>query len=153
MRVRPAHKPGSFLRIHLPDGSFGYGRILELPFEAFYDYRTTSPDEDLDRISSKPVLFRIVVRYPHPKSWKLIGWKEVEEHLKQPIVQFRMEVGPLRRCTIFDSIGNVREANPKECIGLEPSAVWEAHGVEERLLDAFMGRPNNSLVRMWKELE
>ncbi|WNG24873.1 hypothetical protein F0U62_13280 [Cystobacter fuscus] len=34
-----------------------------------------------------------------------------------------------------------------------PAAVWASHGVEERLLDAFMGRPNDSLVRMWKELE
>lgn len=55
--------------------------------------------------------------------------------------------------THFGDLSNEREASPKECIGLEPAAVWESHGVEERLLDAFMGRPNDSLVRMWKELE
>jgi hypothetical protein len=46
--MRQLHRPGSFLRIPLADGSFGYGRMLELPFDAFYDYRTTSPDSDLD---------------------------------------------------------------------------------------------------------
>ncbi|WNG17282.1 immunity 26/phosphotriesterase HocA family protein [Cystobacter fuscus] len=151
--MRPTHKPGSFLRIPLPDGSFGYGRVLELHFEAFYNYRTTEPDADLDRIASKPILFRVMVRSPYSKSWELIGWREIEEHLTQPITQFRMEVGPLRRCTIFDSIGNSREATPKECIGLEPATVWESHGVERRLLDAFMGRPNRVLERIKRELE
>jgi hypothetical protein len=147
------YKPGSFLRILLADGSFGYGRVLELPFDAFYNYRTTSPDSDLERIASKPILFRIVISHPYPKSWELIGWREIEEHLAQPIVQFSLEVGPARRCTIFDNLGNEREASPRECIRLEPAAVWESHGVEERLLDAFMGRPNDSLERIWKELE
>jgi hypothetical protein len=62
-----------------------------------------------------------------------MGWREIEERLAQPI---------------FDSLGNVREADPQECIGLEPSAVWEPSGVEERLLDAFMGRPNDAMARM-----
>jgi hypothetical protein len=146
--MRPTFKPGSFLRIPLPDGSFGYGRVLELPFGAFYDYRTTSPDSDLDRIASKPVLFRIVVRHPLPKSWELIGWRESEVHLTQPIVQFRQGLGPSLRCTIFDNLGNVREADPQECIGLEPSAVWEPYGVEERMLDTLMGRPNGAMERM-----
>ncbi|WP_245814357.1 immunity 26/phosphotriesterase HocA family protein [Cystobacter ferrugineus] len=107
------YKPGSFLRIPLVDGSFGYGRVLELPFDAFYNYRTTSPDSDLERIASKPILFRIVVSHPYPKSWELIGWREIEERLTQPIVQFSLEVGPARRCTIFDNLGNEREASPR----------------------------------------
>lgn len=146
--MRPTHKPGSFLRIPLSDGSFGYGRVLDLPFDAFYDYRTNKPDSDLDRIASKPILFRIVVRQPHPKSWEPIGWREVEGHLTQPVVQFMQDLGPYHRCTIFDNLGNEREAEPKECIGLEPAAVWDARGVENRLLDAFMGRPNAAMERM-----
>ncbi len=146
------YKPGSFLRIPLVDGSFGYGRVLELPFDAFYNYRTTSPDSDLERIASKPILFRIVVSHPYPKSWELIGWREIEERLTQPIVQFSLEVGPARRCTIFDNLGNEREASPRECIGLEPATVWEPHGVENRLFDTFMGRPNAVLERIKREL-
>ena len=150
--MRPTHKPGSFWRIPLPDGSFGYGRVLEWHFDAFYNHRTAEPDADLDRIASKPILFRIMVRHPYPKSWEIIGWREIEERLTQPVVQFNMEVGPLRRCWIFDSLGNEREASPKECIGLEPATVWEHHGVEKRLLDAFMGRPNPVMERIKREL-
>ncbi|OJH34467.1 Imm26 family immunity protein [Cystobacter ferrugineus] len=150
--MKSTYKPGSFLRIPLPDGSFGHARTLEPPFDAFYDYRTTTPESELGRIASKPILFKIVVRSPYPDSWEFIGWRALEEHFTQPIVQYRQEVGPFGRCTIFDTLGNVRDAEPHECIGLEPSAVWEPHGVEKRLLDAFMGRPNAALERMKAEL-
>jgi len=151
--MRQLHKPGTFLRIPLPDGTFGYGRVLELPFDAFYQYRTTEPDADLDRIASKPILFKMMVRLPHPKSWEVIGWREIEERLTEAVVLFRKEVGPLGRCWIFDSLGNSREATRKECIGLEPATVWEPHGAEQRLLDAFMGRPNAVVERIKRELE
>jgi hypothetical protein len=150
--MKQPYRPGSFLRIRLADGSFSYGRTLEPPFDAFYDYRTTSPEADLDRIASKPILFRIVVRYTKQNPWELIGWREIEGRLTHPIVQYRQEVGPLRRCTIFDNLGNVRDAQPHECIGLEPAAVWEQPGVEERLLDAFMGRPNDAFERIQAKL-
>jgi hypothetical protein len=150
--MKQLHKPGTFLRIPLPDGTFGYGRVLELLFDAFYQYRTTEPDADLDRIASKPILFKMGIRQPHSKSWEVIGWRELEERLTEPVVQYHREVGPRGRCWIFDSLGNEREATPKECIGLEPAAAWEPHGVEERLLDALMGRPNAALERMQREL-
>ncbi|MFY0579735.1 hypothetical protein ACN28S_40710 [Cystobacter fuscus] len=91
--MRSKYKPGSFLRIPLADGSFGYARTLEPPFDAFYEYRAAESDADLDRIASKPM-----------------------------------------------------------CLGLEPSAVWDPRSVEERLLDAFMGRPNEALEHMKAEL-
>ena len=53
------YKPGSFLRIPLADGSFGYGRVLNMPHDAYYDYRTNTPDSDLDRIASMPILFKM----------------------------------------------------------------------------------------------
>jgi hypothetical protein len=146
--MRSIYKPGSFLRIPLEDGSFGYGRVLELLFDAFYDYRTTSPDSDLERIASKPILFRVSIRQPHPKSWELIGWREIEERLAQPIVQFKQDIGNFRHCTIVDTAGNVRTAEPHECVGLERLAVWEPHHVTARLLDTFMGRPNETVEHL-----
>ncbi|WP_224367625.1 immunity 26/phosphotriesterase HocA family protein [Hyalangium versicolor] len=141
-------KPGTFLAIPLGDGSFGYGRVLEAPYAAFYDYRTTELDRDLSRIASKPVLFKIAVHHSSADRWKPIGWKEVETHLAQPIVAFTQDIGNLQRCTIFDTAGNERTAEPQECVGLEPAAVWEQHHVEDRLLDTFMGRPNAYVERL-----
>lgn len=41
-----------------------------------------------------------------------------------------------------------RRADPQECVGLERLVVWEEVGVEERLLDTFMGRPNDTAERL-----
>lgn len=142
------YKPGTFLRIRLADGSFGYGRALVPTHDAFYDYRTESPDSDLDRIASKPILFKVAVRHLDPRLWENIGWRALEEPLTQPIVGFRQDIGDFRRCTIFDLAGHSRGAEPHECIGLERMAVWEQPGVEERLLDTFMGRPNSSVEHL-----
>jgi hypothetical protein len=136
------HTAGAFVRIALADGSFGYGRLLESPYAAFYNHRTTSPDSELDRIASKPILFRIAVRHLALDAWEFIGQRALEEHLTQPVVQFMQDLGNFRRCTIFDTAGNERAAEPQECVGLERAAVWEQASVEERLLDAFQGRPN-----------
>jgi hypothetical protein len=136
------HTAGAFVRIALADGSFGYGRLLESPYAAFYNHRTTSPDSELDRIASKPILFRIAVRHLALDAWEVIGQRALEEHLTQPVVQFMQDLGNFRRCTIFDTVGNERAAEPQECVGLERAAVWEQASVEKRLLDAFQGRPN-----------
>ena len=141
------------MRIPLADGSFGYGRVLEPPLDAFYEYKTKNPDADLDRIASKPILFKIAVRHSDLSSWEIIGWREIEESLSQPIVQFRQDVGNFRRCTIFDTVGNSRSAEPQECVGLERMAVWEQPAVEGRLLDTLMGRPNATVERLKVRLQ
>ena len=136
------YRPGSFLRIPLADGSFGYGRVLKLPHDAYYNYRTETPDSDLDRIASQPILFKISARHMEERGWELIGWKKLGEQFSQPIVQFMQDRGNFQDCTIFDTVGNVRSAEPQECVGLERAAVWEEENVEQRLLDTFMGRSN-----------
>jgi hypothetical protein len=142
------YKPGSFLRVPLADGTFGYGRALIMTHDAFYDYRTETPDTDLDRIASNPILFKLAVRHQEPKRWELIGLRELEKHLTQPIVQFSQDIGNFRDCTIFDTVGNSRSAKPEECVELERLAVWDQEGVEQRLLDTFLGRPNASMEHL-----
>src|SRR5689334_22833682 len=136
------HVAGAFIRIVLADGSFAYARLLESPYAAFYNYRTTSPDSDLDRIKSNPILFRIAVRHLALKVWEVIGQRELEDQLTLPVVQFMQDLGDFRRCTIFDTAGHERAAQPQECVGVERAAVWERESVEGRLLDTFLGRPN-----------
>ncbi|WP_434385461.1 Imm26 family immunity protein [Melittangium boletus] len=139
---KQTHNAGTFIRLALADSSFGYGRLLEPPHVAFYAHRTAHPDPDPDGIASEPVLFTISVNLLALKAWETIGWKELEEHLAQPLVQFRQDIGDFRRCTIFDTAGNKRAAEPRECVGLERAAIWEQVSVEERLLDALLNRPN-----------
>ncbi|ATB33609.1 immunity 26/phosphotriesterase HocA family protein [Melittangium boletus] len=142
------HKAGTFVRLALADGSFGYGRLLAPPYLAFYNLRTESPDADVDGIASRSVLFKIAVNLLALKAWEPIGWRELEEDLIQPLVQFRQDVGDFRRCTIFDTTGNKRAAEPQDCVGLERAAVWEQASVEERLLDALRGRLNSAVEHL-----
>ena len=141
------HEPGTFVRIPLADASFGYGRALQPPFYAFYQYRTLAPESKLEIIASSPVLFKISVSYKKRSPWVAMGWKELEEPLTRPIVEFRQDVGNPSRCTIFDTLGHERVATPEECVGLERWAVWDEYSAEERLLDALLGRPNATVER------
>lgn len=102
------------LRIPLADGTFGYGRVLKLPHDAYCDYRTATLDSDLERIASKPILFKIMVRHMEERAWELIGWRELEEQFSQPIVHFMQDIGNYRDCNIFDTVGNERSAEPQE---------------------------------------
>jgi hypothetical protein len=144
---RSSPTPGTFIRIRLADGSFGYGRVLEPPYEAFYDYRTVEPSSDLDTIASKAVLFVQTVGPRGRRNWRYIGFRKLEGQVAQPVVRYMQDLADYRKCVIFDSIGMERKVGPDECVGLEQAAVWEPHHIEERLLDTFMGRPNDEEVR------
>jgi hypothetical protein len=147
MKNKP-FKPGTFLRIPLADGTFAYGRQLEEIYMAFYNYRTREPSADLDAIEGQPVLFRHMVRNSTIKTWDPIGNRELRGEVAVPVFFFHQEIGDYRKCTISDNLGNERPATPEECIGLEREAVWDAHHIEERLLDTFEGRPNRGVEHL-----
>lgn len=147
MAKTPKLVSGTFVRIPLADGSFGYGRVLSDPYIAFYNYRTTEPSSDLDVIGSKPVLFTQTVRLFGYDRWANIGKRELEGEVAKPVVRFMQDLADFRKCTIFDSAGMEKEVGPEECIGLERAAVWDPPHIERRLLDTFMGRPNEDEIR------
>jgi hypothetical protein len=134
---------GAFLRIPLGNGTFGYGRALESPYFAFYNYSTPEPEADLDVIQSKPVLFRTAVRRrPDRDKWEAIGRRDLDVELARPVVQFTQDRANWTDCTISDSAGHERSATPEECIGIERDAVWDTNNIESRLLNHFLGRPD-----------
>jgi len=139
--------PGTFIRIPLSDGSFGYGRVLPHIHTAFYHFRTLEPCSDLDEIASQPVLFRQVVRFFTHERWVDIGWQALEGEVNEPVVRFWQDVGDYTKCVIYDSTGLEREVAPAQCVGIERGAVWDPPNIEERLLDAFLGRPNEEEIR------
>ena len=81
---RSVPKIGSFLRIPLSDGTFGYGRMLDLGDVAFYNYRTTEPSTDLDAIAARSVLFRQGVRLTGLKNWNVVGVRDLEGEVAKP---------------------------------------------------------------------
>ncbi|MFI8962637.1 immunity 26/phosphotriesterase HocA family protein [Streptomyces sp. NPDC053493] len=138
--------PGTYLRIPLPDGSYGYGRVLTDAYTGFYDYRTTEPSDDLDDIDGRPLLFAQSVRLRDGDRWEPIGSRPLTGEAARPVVRFVQDLADFRTCLIFDSEGAERPATPEECVGLERSAVWDARHIERRLLDTFLGLPNQDEV-------
>jgi hypothetical protein len=141
-----AYEPGTFLRVPLTDGTFGYGRALDYSYIAFYDFRTTDPRSDLDEIESKPVLFIQSVRLSDPQRWTALGKRLPQGEVARPVVRFTQDLADFRKCTIYDSEGMSRDATPEECVGLERASNWEMHHIEGRILDHFMGRPNEAEI-------
>lgn len=136
------HNVGTFIRIPLADGSFGYGRILSPPYVAFYDYRTTEPSTDCQVIAAQPLLFTQAVRIRPGNGWTGIGWQPLEGEVAKPVAFFMQDVMDPGKCTVFDTAGTSRPARPDECVGLERASMWDTHHIEGRLLDRFLGRPN-----------
>jgi hypothetical protein len=124
-----------------------YGRVLETPYVAFCNYRTLEPSADLDTIALKPVLFRQAVRTSGLKNWDHIGAAPLSGEVAERVVRYSQDTLDFRKCVIYDSVGNERAATPEECVGIEQAAVWDAHPIEDRLLDTFMGRPNQLEIR------
>jgi len=145
--------PGEFLRIPLGDGSFGYGRAVSETYIAFYDYRTSEPSADLDAIDAKPVLFTTAVRHLGLDRWTKLGRRSLTGEVAKPVVSFTQDDADFRECVIFDTAGMERNATPEECVGLERASSWDARGIERRLLDAFLGHPNEAALRARVRLE
>ncbi len=126
----------------MPDGTFGYGRLVQPPQIALYSYQTTEPSDNVDYIAAKPVLFTVAVKTSGLKQWEKIGSKPLQGEVARPVAMFMQDTTDPRKCVIFDTAGMRKEVGPEACVGLERSAVWEPHHIEGRLLDTFMGRPN-----------
>ena len=114
---------------------------------AFYDYRTPEPTSDLSEIESNAVMFSQAVRLFEEDTWAALGARPLEGDVAKPVVNFMQDLGNFRDCVIFDTTGMERQVSPKECIGIERAASWDANHIEDRLLDRFMGRPNAAEIR------
>lgn len=142
-RVSVRRKEGDIFIITLPDGSYGYGRVLVDPFYAFYDLKTKEPINDLVKITSSKILFKLaVMKYAITSGgWKILGNIKLDEYLKEPPILFgQSDVSNFFWLEYWD--GTQQDSTFEECMNLERAAVWEPEHVESRLEDYFAGRPN-----------
>ena len=139
---------GTFLLVPLEDSTFSYARVLRDPHMAFYDHRTDEPSHDLDDIERQSVLFKLGVRLLDDDGWLALGARPLEGAVARPVVRFRQDIADYTKCYLFDTAGMKRMVTPEECVGIERCSVWDAEHITERLLDHFMGRPNEDVIHM-----
>jgi hypothetical protein len=132
------------VRKRLADGYTYYGRLLNFPWAAFYDYRTEESHGNLAEITAHPVLFTVAAHKDllTDDGWEPIGKLPLDGSLRPPREQFIQDPIDPNDCQIIDDQGNMRAATPEECEGLEAAAVWEPEHIADRLTDYYSGRAN-----------
>ena len=134
-------KEGDVVSVALPNGKFGFGRVLKNPLMAFYDFVSdTLPDASV--VIERPVAFKIWVMNKATSSgrWPVIGHVPLNDELLKPVTFAKQDSISKELSTYVD--GRETRASLDDCRGLENAAVWSVEHVEERLLDHFEGRPN-----------
>lgn len=142
-------QPGAVVRKTIGTTTY-YGRLLEFPWAAFYDFRSQQPMKGLSEITSHSVAFMVAAHKDlvADGQWETIGVAPLEPSLRPPKAQAMIDVLDPEHCQIIDDEGNIREATREECEGLEPAAVWEPEHIVDRLEDHFAGRPARWLKDM-----
>ena len=142
---RQRRTPGSIVKIDLKNGYYNYAQLLENGVAFFDIYTKNSELEDLSILLKKPVLF-IVEVYNDVIStglWLKVGKLPIREDLKILPMKCMQDALDETRFELYNpNTGEVTKATKEECEGLEVSAVWEAHAVEERIRDHYNGVPN-----------
>lgn len=141
MTKRVRWKVGNVVKVPLEDGRIGYGRILEKPLIAVYDYVSTS-ETDVETVLSQPVKYILaVMKYAVTSGrWTVIGHANLNETLQKPVPFFRQNI--LSGKLTIDLDGVEYPATIEDCLGLERNAVWDPEHVESRILDEINGCEN-----------
>ena len=148
-RKRQRFKEGSIVKIELSGDKLIFGRLL--PGKAsgicVYDSITSKNDpiRNADFILSRDIiLYCGIYRDVITKGiFEIVDFKEFTEAERNKIKPFfSQDLVDIDDCMIFWLGGNERKASPKECIGLEPSSVWEAEGLIQRIEDHYACRLN-----------
>lgn len=138
---------GMFLLIPLEDGSFGYGRVHVSPFKVFYDCQTDEPVRDVYVIQRQPILFAHAVQLYEDDNWSGLDVLPLEGDIAQPVTYFWQDDNDDRECWLGDTGARKRKVRPEECVGVERDTIWSAQQIARRLLDTFMGLPNEDEIR------
>jgi hypothetical protein len=142
--------PGSIFRIQVSDTKVAYGVMLATrPYIAFYSDLPPEVESGRRGFDEAP-LFVVAV---HKNAYSAGRWGSPISRMGKDFLPpipffFRQDVINPANCEIVDHDGNSRPVTPKECVGLERSAVWSAEHVEKRLLDHYEGRENAFLESM-----
>lgn len=132
------------MNIDLKNGYYNYAQIVENSI-VFFDIYTKDPElEDLSILLEKLVLFILEVYRDviSTRLWLKVGKLPIREDPKILPMQCIQDGLDETQFELYNpNTGEVTQATGEECEGLETCAVWEAHAVEERIIDHYNGVP------------
>ena len=149
--MKKTPREGSLLRINLPDGMAVFARVLANAQVAVYSYRTTQDNSSVSQqIYDCPVLWILTVMKSafEPNRWRVVDFRPLEPALSKPVEYFIRDRITGEYSTYRSSDGHTRPSSSEYCKKLEAAAVWEPEQVEERIVDHFNGRPNQSAMTL-----
>lgn len=132
------------MKIDLKNGYYNYAQIVENSI-VFFNIYTKDPElEDLSILLEKLVLFILEVYRDviSTRLWLKVGKLPIREDPKILPMQCIQDGLDETQFELYNpNTGEVTQATGEECEGLETCAVWEAHAVEERIIDHYNGVP------------
>lgn len=146
---------GSILEIRVHEKYYFYAQILK-GGKAFFDFMSEQPISDVTILSDKPILFIIAVYNDVITSghWPKVGKLDIRDDLKVLPLKFIQDALDPTSFSIYDpNSGEIIPSTKEACKGLERSSVWDAHHVEQRLLDHLEGRINKYVQEAIDALE
>lgn len=134
---------GAILEIRINSDYFVYAQIIPTRVCAFFDFRTAEPLKDLNILLSKPILYILAVYNDviTRGEWLKVGKLPVREDLMtRPYTYIWDMIG--KRYELYNpNTGKITPSTKEECRGLEVTAVWDRHHVEDRIRDYYNGVP------------
>lgn len=131
---------GSILAIKLSNDYFTYAQILKEGL-VFFDYFIRVPIQNFEILEYKePVFFLSVYKDIITRGkWLKVSKLAIRESFETVPMQYIQDKLNESNYEFYNpNTGEVTPATKEECEGLEVAAVWDAHHVEERLLNHFL---------------
>lgn len=150
----PGAGPGTLYEIELGDGTFGYAVERHDAVTAFVDARTEARGLT-ETVEKADILFEAKVDMSLYSTWSRVGSLGANDPRVTRQVEFcRISRGPPERClrVVSDGTRSDMVIPAKECLRLEPDAVWSREDVEQRLLDSLNGTQNSDLAFLRSEV-
>ena len=146
-KKRQRFKVGSICKLKLSKNKFIFGRMLPGFQISIYDLLTNSDIDmpSIDEIIKNKILLTVGIYRNNitKRIFEIVGFKELTQtEIDKIPPMFMQSLGDYEDCSIFYHDGKEYKVSPKECIGLERSAVWDEHSLIERIEDFYKGNKN-----------
>ena len=147
--TRQQRKVGMVVRIPVDERYDGFAQILKAPEIAVLNiFRPRHVSPSNLELETAPSLFRVWVmnRALTSGRWRKVGITSMRREFDEPTSRFKRYPITGKLSLYFNGVDH--PAQPIECAGLEPAAVWSAEHIEQRLQDYLRGRPHKPLEQL-----